>query len=96
MKRLVMICLTAAAALGLLAGTALADKYKPGKYTGSAPGYSKKKHPGKIEVEVTVDANAIKDIKLVTFEQTTKGKQGEKTAAAKEKIPAEILSPNSL
>jgi len=96
MKRFMLLCLTSALSLFLLAGIALADKYKPGKYTGSATGYSKKGHPGKIDVEVTVDANSIKDIKITTFEQTTKGKQGEKTNKAKEEIPAQILKKQSL
>ncbi len=96
MKKLMMICLTAIMALTLLAGAAFAAKFKPGTYTGSAVGYSSKKHPGKIEVEVTVDADAIKDIKIVTFEQTLKGKQGKKTQEAKDKIPAGIIAKQSL
>lgn len=96
MKKFVIFCLTALISLSLLGGVAFAAKYKPGTYKGSATGYSKKKHPGKIEVEVTVDADAIKDIKIVTYEQTLKGKQGEKTLVAKEKIPAQILEKQSL
>lgn len=102
MKKLVMFSLTALFSLTLFSGTALAEKYKPGTYTGSAVGYSKKTHPGKIEVEVTVDAETIKDIKIVTFDQTTKSKDGKKskqvdaTLKAKKEIPAEILEKQSL
>ena len=71
-------------------------QYKDGKYKGSAKGYDKKKHPGKIEVEVTVADGKISKIDLLAFEQTTKGKQGEKTAAAKDKIPAEIVAKQSI
>ena len=46
--------------------------------------------------EVTVDANSIKDIKLITFEQTDKGKQGEAAARAKAEIPAAIMAKQSL
>lgn len=96
MKRLMLLSLVALISLSLFAGVAFAAKYKPGKYTGSATGYNKKKHPGKIEVEVTVDAGAIKAINIVTFEQTLKGKQGEKVLVAKEQIPAQILKKQSL
>ncbi len=96
MKKRVTLCLSVCMCLALLAGTALADKYKPGTYKGAATGYSNPQHPGKIEVEVTVDANAIKDIKILGFEQTDKGAQAEATAQAKEKIPADILGKQSL
>lgn len=96
MKKFMTLCLTALISLALLSGVALAAKYKPGTYTGSAVGYNKKKHPGKIEVKVTVDANAIKNIEIVTFEQTLKGKQGENSLKAKDEIPASIIAKQSL
>ena len=103
MKKLVMFSLTAILSITLIAGVALAAKYKPGTYTGSAVGYTTKKKPGKIEVEVTVDADTIKDIKIVTYNQTTKpktkgkkDKQVERTLQAKEQIPAMILEKQSL
>ncbi len=95
MKKL-WIGLAAVAVLGLCAESGLAAKYTPGVYKGSAAGHSSKKHPGKIVAEVTVDENAITDIKLVEFVQTEKKKQGERNAKAKEAIPAAILSAQSL
>lgn len=83
-------------AIGLYAGSGFAAKYTPGTYKGSAPGHTSKKHPGNIAVEVTVDEDAITDIKVVDFVQTEKGKQGERNAGAKEKIPAAILAGQSL
>lgn len=96
MKRLVVFSLTAFLTVSLCAGMAFAAKYKPGTYEGSAVGYTKKKHPGKIDVKVTVDENSIKNIEIITYEQTLKGKQGEKTLKAKTKIPADILAKQSL
>lgn len=102
MKKLMTLTLTTLLSLTLLSGMALAAKYKPGTYTGSAVGYTKKKHPGKIEVEVTVDADTIKDIKILTYVQTTKAKDGKKSKQvervlqAKEQIPADILKKQSL
>lgn len=96
MKKLVLISLTVLLSISLLAGMGLAAKYKPGTYKGSAVGYSKKKHPGKIEVQVTVDADTIKDIKILTFEQSKKGKNAERNQLAKKQIPAEILKKQSL
>ncbi len=102
MKKFVICSLTTIISITLIAGGVLAAKYKPGTYTGSAVGYTKKKKPGKIEVEVTVDADAIKDIKIVTYQQTTKAKEGkkskqvERTLQAKEQIPTTILQKQSL
>lgn len=92
MKKIIMLSLTALVCMSLFAGVAFADKYKPGTYEGSAVGYAKKNHPGKIVAKVTVDANSIKKIDLVTFEQTLKGKQAEHTLKAKEQVPAEIIA----
>ncbi len=83
-------------AIGLSVGTVFAAKFTPGVYKGTAPGHNSAKHPGSISVEVTVDENAIKDIKLVEFTQTEKGKQGKRNAQAKEAIPAAILEKQSL
>ncbi len=96
MKRSALLGITIVLALALSVGVSFAAKYKPGKYKGEATGYNSKKHPGKIEVEVTVDENSIKDIALVTFVQTEKGKQGERTAEAKETIPGAIVKKQSL
>ncbi len=102
MKKSVMFALTTILTLSLFTGMALAAKYKPGTYKGSAVGYSKKKHPGKIEVEVTVDADAITDIKIVTYDQTTKDKNGKvnkqakAVLKAKDEIPAKIKDTQSL
>ncbi len=96
MKKFIVLSVTAFFSLTLCLGTALAAKYNPGTYKGSAIGYSKKKHPGKIEVEVTVDADAIKDIKIVTYEQTREKKQGERTLQAKKEIPEKIIAQQSL
>ncbi|PID76631.1 MAG: hypothetical protein CSB24_05685 [Deltaproteobacteria bacterium] len=82
--------------LGLAAGNGLAAKYRPGTYKGSDPGLSGKKHPGNIEVEVTVDEDSITDIKLIQFEQHNKGMQGKHNARAKEQIPVAILRKQSL
>lgn len=96
MRKVLFSVMIMVLAVALCAGLAFAGKYKPGTYKGSAVGYDKPNHPGEIVVEVTVDADSIKDIKVVTFHQTEKGKQGEKTAVAKEKIPADILAKQSL
>ncbi len=70
--------------------------YKDGVYKGSAPGYNKPpKHPGAIDVEVTIAGGKISDIKVVTFKQTEKGKQGTRNATVKEKIPAAIVAAQS-
>jgi uncharacterized protein with FMN-binding domain len=98
-----MLNLIALVSLTLFVGVAIAAKYKPGTYKGSAVGYTKKKKPGKIEVDVTVDADSIKDIKIVTYEQTTKPKKAgkkdkrvEQVLKAKEEIPAKIIETQSL
>jgi len=96
MKKLFMLCVTALLSLSLMAGVAFAAKYKPGTYKGSAVGFTKKGHPGKIEVEVTVDADSIKNINIVTYEQTLKGKRGDSVKEAKEKVPAEILAKQTV
>ncbi|PIE70804.1 MAG: hypothetical protein CSA22_05240 [Deltaproteobacteria bacterium] len=99
MKKCAVFSLTAVVSLVLFTGGVCADTYKPGTYTGSATGYSRKNHPGKIEVEVTVDANAIKAINILTYEQTTTGKQTkqiERTLQAKTQIPAQIIEKQSL
>ncbi len=90
------IALATALSMALGTGCAFAAKYKPGTYKGTAPGHSSKKHPGSIVVEVTVDENAITDIKIAEFKQTEKGKQGERNANAKEQIPATIKEKQSL
>ncbi len=95
MKR-VLVGLGALLLVGLFAGNSFADKYNPGVYKGSAPGRNTAKHPGNISVEVTVDANAITDIKIVDFVQTNKGKQAKYNEEAKKAIPAAILSKQSL
>ncbi len=92
----VLILFVALAVSGLGAATVSAAKYKPGTYKASSPGHSSKKHPGNITVSVTVDEEKITDIKLDDFTQTTKGKQGERNASAKETIPAEILKKQSV
>ncbi len=94
--RNVLIGLGALFILGLCAGNSFADKYTPGVYKGSDPGRNTAKHPGNISVEVTVDANAITDIKITDFVQTEKGKQAERNAEAKATIPAAILEKQSL
>ena len=71
-------------------------KYKPGVYKGSAKGRKDKKHTGLVEVEVTVSASAIEDIKVVTFEQTDKGKYGKLSAEAKATIPKSIVTKQSI
>ncbi len=96
MKQRLAVTLSVLFLLVAFAGSAMADKYKPGTYSGSATGYTKASHPGKIEVEVTVDANSIKDIKVTTFEQTNKGKKGKLTAKAKQEIPAQIIAKQSV
>ncbi len=71
--------------------------YKDGTYKGKARGYDKPpKHPGEIEVEVTVAGGKISDIKLLTFKQTEKGKQGKRNASVKEKIPADIIAAQTI
>ncbi len=96
MKKVLFYACTVFVAIVFCSGLSMAAKYKPGTYKGFAKGYDKKKHPGKIEVEVTVDENSIKDIKITTYQQTEKGKQGETTAQAKAEIPAAILAKQSL
>ncbi len=96
MKRILIASMSLIFLVTFVAGSALAGKYKPGTYSGSAVGYTKKSHPGKIEVQVTVDANTIKDIKVTAFEQTTKGKTGKLTAQAKAEIPAQIIKKQSI
>ncbi|PID40252.1 MAG: hypothetical protein CR984_04165 [Proteobacteria bacterium] len=103
MKKLMMFNLIALLSLTLFTGMAIAAKYKPGTYKGTAVGYTKKQKPGKIEVEVTVDADAIKDIKIVTYEQTTKpkkagkkDKQVERVLQAQKEIPAKIIETQSI
>ncbi len=70
--------------------------YKDGKYTGKAKGYDKKKHPGEIEVAVTVAGGKISNIEVVTFHQTEKGKQGKLAAKAKAEIPGAIVSKQTI
>ena len=102
MKRCALFILTVFVSVALFSGMALAAKYKPGTYKGAAVGYSKKKHPGKIEVEVTVDADSITDIKILTYDQTTKDKKGKinkqakAVLKAKADIPAKIMETQSL
>ena len=96
MKKLFMMGLMALLTVSLFAGVAFAGKYKPGTYEGFAVGYNKKKHPGKIEVEVTITGGKISKIDYVTFHQTLKGKQGEKTLKAKEQVPAQIIEKQGL
>jgi len=96
MKKFAILCLSTLICVALLGGVAFAAKYKPGTYEGFAVGYNKKKHPGKILVKVTVDADSIKSIEFATFDQTLKGKQGEKTLKAKEQVPAQIIERQSL
>ncbi len=96
MKKVLFALCAVFVALTFFAGVSTAAKYKPGTYTGEAKGYDKPKHPGKIVVEVTVDADAIKNIKVVTFDQTNKGKQGKTAAQAKTEIPAAIMKKQSL
>ncbi len=95
MKR-VLVGLGALLLVGLFAGNSFADKYVPGVYKGSAPGRNTAKHPGNIAVEVTVDANAITDIKITDFVQTEKGKQAKYNEEAKKSIPAAIVGKQSL
>lgn len=71
--------------------------YKPGTYKGSALGKKSKKHEGLVEVEVTVDANSIKDIKIVKYDQSVDHKKyGKGTTEAKTKIPNDIKAKQSV
>ena len=96
MKKILFLLCAVLVALTFFAGTSTAAKYKPGTYRGTAKGYDKPKHPGEIVVEVTVDANTIKNIKLITYKQTDKGEQGKNADKAKTEIPATILKKQSL
>jgi uncharacterized protein with FMN-binding domain len=80
-----------------LVSQSFAGKYKAGTYTGSAYGKKHKKHSGLIEVEVTVDANSIKNIKILKYEQSLDHKKyGKSVTATKEKIPAAIVAKQSV
>ncbi len=80
-----------------LVSQSFAGKYKPGVYKGSAYGKKHKKHSGIIEVEVTVDANSIKNIKVLKYEQSIEHKKyGKSVTAVKDNIPGKIKSKQSL
>jgi len=90
-----------AVALELAVARALAQAstktYKPGTYKGSALGKKHKKHTGIVEVEVTVDAKSIKDIKILKYDQSVDHKKyGKSVTEAKTKIPAAIKAKQSV
>ncbi|MBL1213372.1 MAG: FMN-binding protein [Ignavibacteriae bacterium] len=73
------------------------NKYKAGTYKGASVGRSDKKHSGEIEVEVTVSENAITDIKVSKYDQSTDHKKyGKPVNEAKEKTPAAIVKGQSI
>ncbi|MCB9247884.1 MAG: FMN-binding protein [Ignavibacteriales bacterium] len=72
-------------------------QYTPGTYKGSAYGRSDKEHNGLVEVEVTVSADKIDDIKVVTYNQSVDHKKyGTPVNEAKTKNPAQILEKQKL
>jgi uncharacterized protein with FMN-binding domain len=86
-------------ALVLIFGTiqVMAGIYKPGTYKASAMGRKSKEHSGLVEVQVTVDASKIKDIKVTTYEQSLDHKRyGPLALEAKEKVPAAIIEKQSV
>ena len=96
MKKILFLLCAVLVALTFFAGTSTAAKYKPGTYRGTAKGYDKPKHPGEIEVAVTITGGKISKIDLVKFNQTDKGKQGESAAQAKAEIPSAIMKKQSI
>ncbi|PID72477.1 MAG: hypothetical protein CSB34_02015 [Desulfobulbus propionicus] len=79
-----------------LCGSALAE-YKPGTYKAAVQGKKSKKHSGLIEVEVTLAADKIEDIKVLTYEQSVDNKKyGPGVSQAKETIPAAIIANQSV
>lgn len=71
--------------------------YKPGTYKGLAHGRKDKKHSGLIEVEVSVSANKIENIVVLSYDQSVDHKKyGPAVTEAKEKIPAAIVANQSL
>ncbi len=87
--------LTAIFVLVCFSGICFGAKYKPGTYRGEDSGYSSKREPGKIAVEVTVDENSITNISIVTFEQKKKGRQGRRNEQAMKIIVPAILKKQS-
>jgi uncharacterized protein with FMN-binding domain len=80
-----------------LVSQSFAGKYKPGTYKGSAYGKKHKEHSGLIEVEVTVDANSIKNIKVLKYEQSVEHKKyGKSVTEVKDKFPAAITKKQSV
>jgi uncharacterized protein with FMN-binding domain len=80
-----------------LISQSFAGKYKPGTYTGSAFGKKHKNHSGLIEVEVTVDADHIKNIKILKYDQSTDHKKyGKSVTAVKDAIPPAIIKKQSI
>jgi len=72
-------------------------KYTPGTYIGEAMGQKNKKHSGHIKVEVTVSETKIEDINIVEYEQSIDHKKyGKGVTEAKTKIPADLLTKQSL
>ncbi len=80
----------------LLCTTAFAE-YKPGTYKSVAYGKKDKKHTGKVEVEVTLSADKIEDIKVLEYEQSVGHKKyGPLVNEAREKIPAAMVASQTV
>ncbi len=79
-----------------LCSSALAA-YKPGTYKATAIGKSDKKHSGEIEVEVTLSADKIEDIKVLKMEQSVDHKKyGPLVNRVKDEMPAAIVAKQSV
>ncbi|MDO9527974.1 MAG: FMN-binding protein [Syntrophales bacterium] len=75
-------------------GQAFGGMYKAGTYKASAQGKSKKVP---IEVEVTVDASKIKEIKILSHKESVEDKKyGEVVTEALTKFPEAIVKANSI
>ncbi len=79
-----------------LCGAAFAE-YRPGTYKGSAIGKKNKKQSGLVEVEVTVSADKIEKITVLTYEQSVGNKKyGRSINQAKEVVPIAIIAKQSV
>lgn len=77
--------------------TAAYAEYKPGTYTAQAIGKTSKKHDGVVEVEVTLSASKIENIKVLTYNQSLDHKKyGAAVTAAKTAVPKAIVAGNGV
>jgi uncharacterized protein with FMN-binding domain len=78
-------------------GEVWAGMYKDGTYEASAMGRKSKEHSGIVDVKVTIKADKIEAIEIVTYDQSLDHKKyGPMAVEAKEKVPASIIEKQSI